>query len=228
MKRPVVDYRKVRLSNITEPEYRHLLLLSGWLWYLCMYFVTENLIPLEKCHVIHSPVDDLIPFNEWFVFAYVSWYVFLVGTLLYFLFYDVKSFVRASRIILGMQIIAVLIYLFWPSIQLLRPDHFEHRNICTWILGLIYYFDTPTGVCPSLHVGYTLAIMSAWLTRRETMTWVKVLFAVWSALICASVCFVKQHSFTDVWTAVVMYLMLELFFALLEKKNRTEAVDRVA
>ena len=31
MKRPVVDYRKLRFSNITSPQYRHVLLLLGWL-----------------------------------------------------------------------------------------------------------------------------------------------------------------------------------------------------
>ena len=30
MKKPVVDYRKLRLSNIRTPEYSHLLLLLGW------------------------------------------------------------------------------------------------------------------------------------------------------------------------------------------------------
>ncbi len=210
MKKPVVDYGKLRLSNVTAPEYRHLLLLSGWVWYLAMYFVTENLIPAERCHVIHSPVDDLIPFNEYFVTAYVSWYFFLIGSLLYFMLYDIKSFVRAEKLILGMQIIAGIVYLVWPSIQLLRPETFERNNFCTWLLGQIYSFDTPTGVCPSLHVGYTLAVLSAWLLRKGSGIPVKVLFAVWSFLICISVCFLKQHSFTDVWAALLMYMFLEI------------------
>ena len=62
MKQPVVDYRKLRLSNITSPEYRHLLLLLGWVVYFAFYFLTENLIPAEKCHVMHCFLDDLIPF----------------------------------------------------------------------------------------------------------------------------------------------------------------------
>ena len=45
MKQPVVDYRKLRLSNITSPEYKHLLLLLGWVVYFAFYFLTENLIP---------------------------------------------------------------------------------------------------------------------------------------------------------------------------------------
>lgn len=210
MKKPVVDYRKLRLSNITNKEYRHLLLLIGWLIYFCMYFVTEKFIPPEKCHVVHSVVDDVIPFNEYFVLFYVSWYVFMIWSLLFFVLYDIERFIRAQKIIIGMQIIAVITYIVWPSVQYLRPAHFENANFCTWLLGIIYSADTPTGVCPSLHVGYTLAVLSAWHTAKDLRFWKKMLITAWAFMICISVCFVKQHSFTDVWAAFVLYLFLEL------------------
>ncbi|MBO6239902.1 MAG: 2-oxo acid dehydrogenase subunit E2 [Butyrivibrio sp.] len=210
MKRPVVDYRKLRLSNITSKEYRHLLLLIGWIAYFFMYFVTERLIPESRCHIVHSPVDDIIPFNEYFVLFYVSWYFFMAGSLLVFALYDIESFLRAQKIIVGMQIISVITYIVWPTVQYLRPDHFEYTNFCTWILGIIYGVDTPTGVCPSLHVGYTLAVLSAWITWNGVRLWKKAFITIWGFLICISVCFVKQHSFTDVWAAVVLYLFLEV------------------
>ena len=128
MKKPVVDYRKLRLSNITNKEYRHLLLLIGWLIYFCMYFVTEKFIPPEKCHVVHSVVDDVIPFNEYFVLFYVSWYVFMIWSLLFFVLYDIERFVRAQKIIIGMQIIAVITYIVWPSVQYLRPQTSAHGS----------------------------------------------------------------------------------------------------
>lgn len=209
MKKPVVDYKKLRFSNVTTKEYQHLLLLIGWLIYFCMYFITER-IPVSKCHVVHSVVDDLIPFNEYFALFYVSWYFFMVLSLLFFMLYDIKSFVRAQKIIIGMQIIAVITYIVWPSVQYLRPDHFERHNFCTWMLGILYKMDTPTGVCPSLHVGYTLAVLSAWLTKKDVKLWKKILITFWGLMICISVCFVKQHSFTDVWAALVLYLFLEL------------------
>ncbi len=218
MKKPIVDYTKLRFSNITGREYRHLLLLIGWIIYFIMYFVTER-IPVEKCHVVHSRVDDLIPFNEYFAIFYVSWYGFMVWSLLEFMLYDIKSFVRAQKLIVGMQIIAVITYIAWPSVQHLRPDHFEHENFCTWMLGILYSKDTPTGVCPSLHVGYTLAVLSAWLTKKDASLIKKILVTAWGLMICISVCFVKQHSFTDVWAAVVLYIFLELLLFGRDIKN---------
>ena len=222
MKKPVVDYRKLRLLNITSKEYRHLLLLTGWLVYFVMYFVTERFIPVSKCHVVHSVMDDLIPFNEYFVIFYVSWYLFMVLSLLYFMLYDINNFVRAQKLIIGMQIIAVITYIVWPSVQNLRPDHFEHANFCTWILGIIYSMDTPTGVCPSLHVGYTLAVLSAWFGVKDVKPWKKMSITAWGIMICISVCFVKQHSFTDVWAALTLYLFLEflLFGRVIGLRNR--------
>ena len=209
MKKPVVDYTKFRFSRINDPEYRHLWLLMGWVWYLAMYFITERFIPQANCHVVHSFVDDIIPFNEYFILLYFSWYFLLVGTMLYFLLYDVESFVRLEKFIIMTQVIGVITYIAWPSVQYLRPAEFAHDNFCTWLVRLIYSVDTPTGVCPSLHVGYSLAILSAWWKKKGSMAW-KIFLTVWVAGICLSVNFVKQHSFTDVWAAFLMCAVIEI------------------
>ena len=60
------------------------------------------------------------------------------------------------------------------------------------------------------YVGYTLAVLSGWIASKNVKLGKKLLISLWAFMICISVCFVKQHSFTDVWAAVVMYLFLEL------------------
>ena len=73
MKKKPVDYSGFSLSRLNEPRFSHLKLLLGWVFYFVMYFITENLIPAERCHPIHCALDDLIPFNEFFVIFYVGW-----------------------------------------------------------------------------------------------------------------------------------------------------------
>ena len=129
MKKPVVDYRNFRLSKINEPEYRHLWLLLGWVGYFLAYFLTEHLIPLENCHLIHSRLDDMIPFREEFVIFYVYWYFLVFGTLLYFILYNVESYSRVSIYIIVTQVVATIVYIVYPNVQDLRPaegisDHF--------------------------------------------------------------------------------------------------------
>ena len=204
------DYRGFSLKRIGEPRFRHCLLLLGWVVYFALYFITENLIPVEKCHVIHSALDDIIPFNEYFAVFYVGWYVLVFGSLLYTFFYDVENFKRIQIFIMITQGIAMIWYILYPSIQLLRPAAFERQNLFTWIMGLIYAFDTPTGVCPSLHVGYSLGILSAGLKDRKLSPVLKAALTVFVLMVCCSVCFVKQHSAVDVIAAIPVCLVAEI------------------
>ena len=211
MRKPVVDYRNLRLSNIKSPQYRHLLLLSGWIVYFCLYFLTENLIPAEKCYPVWCKLDDLIPFNEFFVLFYVGWYVLIVLSLLYFLLYSVESFKGMQIFIMITQGLAMVCYILWPTRQDLRPESFERQNILTWIMGIIYKFDTNTGVCPSLHVSYSVGIASAWLKDKTAAWYVKLIVTVFVIGVCLSVAFTKQHSVVDIFAAIPICVVAEIF-----------------
>ncbi len=211
MKQPVVNYRDFRFSRLNEPRFSHLKLLAGWLVYFALYFLTENLIPAESCHVIHSRLDDLIPFREPFVIFYISWFGLIVYSLLYFLLYDIKSFRDLSVFIMVTQAVAMAVYILYPNRQDLRPEVFPRQNVFTWVLGFIYRFDTPTGVCPSLHVAYSLGIGSVWLKKKDASERWKFVLGLWLALICLSVMFVKQHSAVDVFWALPVGALAEGF-----------------
>ena len=211
MKQPVVDYKSFRLRRVNEPQYAHIKLLLGWVIYFALYFLTENLIPAEACHVVHSRLDDLIPFNEYFVIFYISWFALIAFSLLSFFLYDIQSFKDLSTFIIVTQVLAMAVYILWPNRQDLRPDSFEHRNLCTMILGFLYTFDTPTGVCPSLHVAYSLGIGSVWLKKKDASPVWKAVLTVWLLMICLSVMFVKQHSAVDVLAALPVGALGEYF-----------------
>ena len=115
MKKPVVDYRQFRLRRINEPQYAHLKYLLGWIGYFILYFLTENLIPPERCHPVHCALDDLIPFWEGFAVAYVFWYVLIVFSLLYFALYDPDSFRKLMIYIIVTQIVAMAVYILYPT-----------------------------------------------------------------------------------------------------------------
>ena len=209
MRKPVVPYREFRLSRLREKRFSHVWLLLGWVGYLLLYFLTENLIPPEKCHVIHCALDDLIPFQEGFLLFYCFWYVYLALSLLYFFLYDIPSFKKLQFYIIVTQVIAMAAYILYPSIQLLRPEVFPRDNLLTRLLGYIYTADTPTGVCPSLHVAYSLGIASVWSRSKDASRSFKLFIIVMAALISVSTTFVKQHSAVDVLMAVPVGLVAE-------------------
>lgn len=210
MRKPVVDYRKLRPNNITSPEYKHLLWLIGWLGYFALYFLTENLIPAEKCFPVHSPLDDLIPFCEWFLIPYVGWYLLIVVSLLYFALYNPKNFVNLQKYIIITQVVAMIVYIVFPNRQDLRPTEFPRENFLTDIMGIIYTADTNTGVCPSLHVAYSIGIASTWLKEKSATKFTKIAILIFCILVCVSVAFVKQHSVVDIFAAVPVCILAEL------------------
>ena len=209
VRKPVVDYREFRFSRLNEPRFSHIRLLGGWIVYFIFYFLTENLIPLEACHVIHSHLDDFIPFNEFFAIFYCFWYVLLVASLLWFFLYDIDSFKRLQIFIIITQVVAMICYIIYPSVQDLRPETFPRDNFLTHVMAFIYAFDTPSGVCPSLHVAYSMGIASVWLKYKPAPKAWKVFVVFSVVMISISTAFVKQHSVIDIVAAVPVGLLAE-------------------
>ncbi len=209
MKKPTVDYRGFRLSRICEPQFSHLLLLSGWIVYFLLYFITENFIPRDTCYVIHSPLDDLIPFCEIFIIPYVAWYLLVAGSLLYFALYNVDSFKKLQIFIIITQVVAMSVYIFFPNMQDLRPLELPRDNFFSDCVALLYTLDTDTNVFPSLHVGYSLAIASVWVKEKGVSCLFKTFIVIFVILVCLSTVFLKQHSVLDGFAAVPMCILGE-------------------
>lgn len=212
MRKPVVDYRKLRLNNLLSPTYSHLLYLLGWVGYFAAYFLTENLIPAENCTPIKIPLDDLMPFCEYFVIPYVLWYGLIVVSLGYFALYNTQSFKNLQTYIIFTQVVAMGVYIIYPNRQDLRPalSELQNGNVFERLVALIQSFDTPTNVCPSLHVGYSLGIASVWCKEKDVPLWWKIFVVVLVVLICLSTAYIKQHSIFDAFAALPMCIGAEL------------------
>ena len=121
-----------------------------------------------------------------------------------------ENFKRLQIYIMITQAVAMFCYILFPTRQDLRPLFFERDNLLTRLIGFIYRFDTNTGVCPSLHVAYSLGIASTWLKEDSVSRGKKIFVTLLVALICVSVTFVKQHSAEDVIGALPVGLLAEI------------------
>ena len=210
MKKTVIDYRQFRLSKLFNPEFVHLNLLFSWILYFVLFFLTENLIPVEKCQVIHCAIDNLIPFCEWFIIPYVLWYLLIVLSLGYFLLYNVDSFKKLQTFIIVTQVVAMIIYIVYPNCQNMRPTEFARENIFTDIIAFLYTIDTNTGVLPSLHCAYSIGIASVWLKEKGISPIFKAFIVVFVILICLSTMFIKQHSLLDFLASIPVCILAEI------------------
>ena len=199
----MVDYRKLRLSNLTSPEYRHVLLLLFWIAHGILFAAVERVIPRAVWHPVWCPLDDLIPFCEWFFIPYMFWFVFLVGMHLYLLLFDVPAFKRFMYFIMLTYGVTMVIYLIYPTCQELRPTSFPRDNFMTRFVAMFYQYDTNTNVCPSIHCLGSMAVaFAAWDTERFRKPLWKAAFFAMALLISVSTVFVKQHSVLDILAAL--------------------------
>lgn len=201
----MVNYLKLRPNNLTSPEFRHLLLLLFWVLFGIAFNAMEQLIPRDYYYPMWHPLDDDIPFCEWFMIPYMFWFVFLVGIHVYLLLADIPAFRRLMYFVMLTYGVTAVVYAIWPTCQNLRPAQFPRDNFLTRFIADFYAFDTNTNVCPSLHVvGSFATAFAAWDTKRfQTPGW-KTAFMATAVLISASTVFVKQHSVIDVFWALVL------------------------
>ena len=216
----MVDYRKLRASNITSPEFRHLLLLLYWPIYGLTFLILERGLTLTY-HPVESALDAKIPFCEYFVIPYYFWFIFLIGIHFYTAFFDIAAFKKLMYFIMITYTVTTVIYLFYPTRQELRPAEFERNNIFIVIVKALYDFDTNTNVCPSIHVIGSFAVLftSRHCKRFKTFWW-QLGFISATVLICLSTVFLKQHSIIDIWAALAVCAVAYPFAYILPDKIR--------
>ena len=197
-------YKGIRPNNLCGPAYRHLLLVIFWPLYGIAFYAFEKVLPLTF-HPIYSPLDDYIPFCEWFAIPYYWWFAFLVGALVYTGLFNIEAFRRGSYFIMITYTVTLVIYLIYPSCQELRPAEFPRDNFLTDIVAGMYAFDSNENVCPSIHVlggvGAGFALLQC---RRFSTVWWRIFNWISIITITFSTVFIKQHSIIDVIAAVAL------------------------
>lgn len=200
----VRDYGKLTPKRLKTPEFSHLWLLLYWIFYGLAFLILERFVHADYTYVECS-LDAVIPFCEYFLIPYYFWFVFLVGMIVYSLLFNIETFRNFMWFIIISNTVTLIIYAIFPTAQNLRPSSFEHNNIFTHIVGMLYNFDTNTNVCPSLHVINSAAVLfAAWHDENLKAPFIRFLFLAASILICMSTVFLKQHSVLDIAAAAVL------------------------
>lgn len=199
----------------------YILIYMPWFMYLEKHVTT-------RYHVIHSAIDDKIPFIEYFIIPYLFWFVFIAAVFLYFFFTDVEGFYRLAALSFAGMTIFLIVCTLYPNGLHLRPYFFTRDNWCIDLVRFVYKVDTPTNVLPSLHVYNTLAACVA-ISRSKALKKHPVVCAlsyVMAALIIMATVFLKQHSVIDVMAAVVMVYALYSLVYVPEKGKVPRMAER--
>lgn len=203
-------------------EHREALVFLYFPVYLLWFFVLEQMNP-ENLFFVTNPLDQYIPFCEYFIVPYLLWFPYLFGGLFWLYWRERKSgFMKFAVSLIAGLTTCLLIYTVFPNAQALRPGSYPHENLFTSLVKQLQDFDTPTNVCPSIHVFSTIALHIA-IAKSECLEkkrYVKYGSLILAVFICMSTVFLKQHSFTDVVCAVVLNAVLYFF---IYRPYRTES-----
>ena len=179
----------------------HLWFQAYWVVYLVWFFWLDLTITDPK-YIIHSPIDDFIPFNEWFVFPYCSWFLLLAAVTALLWWNDTESYDKLCLMMFSGMTFCLILSMVLPNGLDIRPtaEAVGRDNIAMQIMQLLWKADASVNVCPSIHCQSSGCMALAFSQSRlaKGRPGLKVLAWVWAALICASTVFTKQHSILDV------------------------------
>ena len=185
-------------------KYKHGLFFLYMFVYFPWFGHVEDEVTTEF-HEIYMPMDDMIPFCEFFIVPYLLWFVYVAGFAIYFFFKDSGEFTRLC-IFLGVGMTLFLIFSsIYPNGHYLRPDTFARDNIFVDAVKALYGTDTATNIMPSIHVYNSLAVATAIrYSKHLKKARIQVSSFVLMILIIMSTVFLKQHSMWDVIGALIL------------------------
>lgn len=218
-------------------KYKHAIpLLVYGLIYLSWFTHLEKTVTKDFT-VIHTFIDDYIPFCELFIIPYFLWFAYVAATVLYFFFRDKNDYYKTCTFLFTGMTVFLIISTLFPNGHTLRPDVMPRDNIFTQMVAGLYSADTPTNLWPSIHVynslGAHFAITKS--ARFENKKGIRTSSLILCVSIILSTMLLKQHSIFDVITGIimafVMYLVVyhyDVLFAFRKKRTEDESNPQVS
>ena len=188
-------------------KYRHAWLLSYAFIYLPWFMYLERTVTRDY-HIMHASLDDLIPFNEYFIIPYLLWFLYVAGTLVFFLFRSKEDYYKMCTFLFSGMTLSLIICTFFHNGTDFRPVIDPNKNIFSAAVAALYKTDTCTNVFPSIHVYNAVGTHIA-ISRSQILAKYRFL-RLGSLLLTISIClatmFLKQHSIIDVCGAFLIGL----------------------
>ncbi len=194
-------------------KYSHVWTLLYILIYMPWFAWLEKKVTTDF-HEIHMPLDDVIPFCEYFIIPYLLWFFFVAATIIYIFIYSKDEYYHACAFLFIGMTIFLIICTVWPNGLNLRQDISYKDNIFANAVRILYRTDTSTNVFPSIHVfnsiGCCIALFKSKGFKGHNI--IKTFVAILTVLIILSTMFLKQHSVVDVIGGIalggIMYLLV--------------------
>lgn len=169
---------------------------------LLVFYGTRPILPYLPTHSLSTPLDERIPvMPAWitiYYLAYLSWLI----TILWMLADSKRHAYRLCGVYTIIMIVSTICFLAYP-VTIQRPEVTESGFFYDLLRGL-YQIDSPTNLCPSLHVVINYLCWRGTMGCKKIPRWYQWFNLAFLVLVCCSILFVKQHFIADVGAAVIV------------------------
>ena len=158
----------MKLDQLRSRCRPHLWYQLYWVVYLIWFFWLDLTVTAPK-YILHSPLDDLIPFNEWFVIPYCSWFLLLAGVTAALWWCDTATYDKLCLTMFSGMTFCLIVYMILPNGLELRPavETLGRDNPALRIMQLLWKADAAVNVCPPS----TAKALPAWQWLSATASW---------------------------------------------------------
>ncbi|MCO5142428.1 MAG: phosphatase PAP2 family protein [Oligoflexia bacterium] len=188
---------------------------TKWLYFfiggastLILYQISNRAHLYEPALLQFDFIDNIMPFWPWTIWIYFTEYVIFICA--YFGLRSKELITKYFYSYMVILIFSVIVFVFYP-VTFPRNDYLvETSSISTFALNFLRnYMDSPANCLPSLHVSSCfISSFCFWQESKKKATF----YALWSVLVSISTMTTKQHYFIDVWTAVILTVVVYIFF----------------
>jgi membrane-associated phospholipid phosphatase len=167
---------------------------SVFLVYALYFPLTKYTLSLEPVGIT-TAFDHAIVLSPVWIVAYAM--IYPAAILPVFVVKDPLVFRRVMMAYIGLELIAMLLFIICPVHMTIRPpiDAIQGTDFFSWGLRFCFWADHPTCCFPSLHVATAvLSALSCWRVDRR----IGLGAGIVALLISASTLLIKQHFVYDV------------------------------
>ena len=166
-------------------KYGHVWILSYGLIYLPWFAALQQNVG-KPYHVMHTALDDLIPFNEYFIVPYLLWFLYVAAAIALFFLYQQGRLLPAVYLFIYRHDHQLLVCTLYPNGTDFRPAINPDKNIFCFLVAKLWSIDPCINVFPSIHAYNSIGVHIS-ICRSQTLSKNKPL--VWaSGILMVSIC----------------------------------------
>ncbi len=169
---------------------------------MMVYYGTRILLPGRTLHVMTCALDDRIPFLPGWVTVYFAAFLSWAVSVIWILSESRPVAYRLTAAYPLALAVSAVVFLVYPG-TMVRPEIVGSGFFADW-MRFLYRVDSPTNLCPSLHVLISYFCWRGTFGCRRIPRWYKGFNLLFLILVCCSILFVKQHAVVDIPAALVI------------------------